>query len=120
MYSLERIDHMNDNDIYPMFSFYFDDDYEEIPIGDLNRLFRRHVLIEADSLSVPEQLKLKRVHDCLTQSQLASRLGMATSTLCEIETGRRRIAKKYWPSIERYLYRELYYGGVLTDVFDDL
>lgn len=98
----------------------FDDNEENIPYWDLHRLFNKHVLINADGLPVHYALRLKRYHDFLSQSELASHLGMATSTLSEIESGRRTIARKYWPAVKKYLYQEYYYGGALTDVFDDL
>ena len=97
----------------------FDDNEENIPYWDLHRLFNKHVLINADGLPVHYALRLKRYHDFLSQSELASHLGMATSTLSEIER-RRTIARKYWPAVKKYLYQEYYYGGALTDVFDDL
>jgi DNA-binding XRE family transcriptional regulator len=100
-----------------IYSFDFGD--EQFEVWDLDAMFSRHVLIEADGLPVADQLRIKRCHDELTQGELADKLGMSTSTLCEYEKGRRRIATKYWPAIYSYLYREYYYGGVLTDIFDE-
>ncbi|AHV97080.1 hypothetical protein PSAB_10750 [Paenibacillus sabinae T27] len=57
----------------------FDDNEEDIPYWNLHRLFNKYVLINADGLPVCYALHLKRYHDFLTQSELASHLGMATS-----------------------------------------
>jgi DNA-binding XRE family transcriptional regulator len=98
----------------------FDDNEEDIPYWDLDTIFNRHVLICADGLPVHLQIRLKKHHDFLSQTELAKKLGIAPSTLCEIENGTRKIPNKCLPAIESYLYRQYYYGGALTDVFDDL
>lgn len=98
----------------------FDDNEEMIPYWEMHRIFNRHVLMDADSLPVYYQLRIKRHYCFLSQAELASHLGMGTSTLCEIESGKRDIPRKYGKAIERFLYRELWYGGALTNEFDDL
>ncbi|WML40755.1 helix-turn-helix transcriptional regulator [Neobacillus sp. OS1-2] len=66
-------------------------------------------IIDAGSLPINRQIKVKRVHDNFTQTELAEMLGMGVSTLSEIENGHRRIPYKYREKVENYLYREMYY-----------
>lgn len=68
-----------------------------------------HPIIDAASLPINRQLKLKRIHDNFNQSELAAILGMGVSTLSEVENNRRRIPYKYQKRVEDYLYREMYY-----------
>lgn len=98
----------------------FDNNEEDIPYWELHRIFNRHVLIDADNLPVCYQLRLKRYHDFLTQPELAKKLGMGVSTLSDIENGKIEIPRRHAKAIEHYLYRTYYYGGALTDEFDDL
>lgn len=69
-----------------------------------------HPLIDAESLPIHKQLKLKRIADNFNQSELAAILGMGVSTLSEVENNRRRIPYKYRKRVEDYLYREMYYN----------
>lgn len=68
-----------------------------------------HPIIDATSLPMYRQLKLKRIHDDFNQSELAAILGMGVSTLSEVENNRRRIPYKYRKRVEDYLYREMYF-----------
>ncbi|WP_040205128.1 helix-turn-helix domain-containing protein [Neobacillus jeddahensis] len=65
-------------------------------------------IVDAGSLPINRQIKVKRVHDNFNQTELANILGMGVSTLSEVENGRRRIPYKYREKVENYLYREMY------------
>jgi transcriptional regulator with XRE-family HTH domain len=65
-------------------------------------------IIDAASLPIHRQLKIKRIHDDFKQLELAAILGMGVSTLSEVENNRRRIPFKYQKRVEDYLYREMY------------
>lgn len=98
----------------------FDDNSEEdIPIWEMHRLFNKHVLIDADSLVVHQQLRLKRYADWFTQPELARKLGMGVSTLSDIENGKIEIPRRHLRAVENYLYRQQYIGGTLANLFDD-
>jgi DNA-binding XRE family transcriptional regulator len=66
-------------------------------------------IVDAGSLPIHRQLKIKRIHDNFIQKELAEILGMGISTLSEIENGRRRIPYKYHEKVQNYLYREMYF-----------
>lgn len=65
-------------------------------------------IIDAISLPIHRQLKVKRVTDNFTQAELATMLGMGISTLSEIENGKRRIPYKHIELVNSYLYNEMY------------
>ncbi|MFE0620061.1 helix-turn-helix domain-containing protein [Priestia aryabhattai] len=71
-------------------------------------------IVDAGSLPIHRQLKVKRVYDNFTQTELAEKIGMGVSTLSEIENGHRRIPYKYREKVENYLYREMYFDKVFV------
>ena len=72
-----------------------------------------HPLIFPEALSLRKLLKLKRVHDELTQGQVAEIIGCGCSTISEIETGARNIPFRYVEAIKQYIYEDYYIDGVL-------
>ncbi len=66
-------------------------------------------ILDAGSLPIHRQLKVKRVHDNFMQTELAAIIGCGVSTLSEIENGRRRIPYKYLERVKQYLYCEMYH-----------
>lgn len=70
-------------------------------------------LIFPEALSLRKLLKLKRIHDELTQAQVAEIIGCSGSTVSEIETGTRNIPYKYLEAVKQYIYEDYYIDGVL-------
>lgn len=60
--------------------------------------------IHADKLPLHKQLRLKRLYQEKSQSELAEMFNMGGTMLCEIETGKRNIPWKYRKAVEEYLY----------------
>lgn len=73
------------------------------------------LLVFPDMLPFYQQIKLKRVHDGFTISELARVLGMGVSTLSEIENRHRRCPRKHLARMKRYLYCEMYQEKELID-----
>lgn len=94
-------------------------EYVEDP-HDIMSIFnaRKSVLIEAGSLPLHKQIKLKRIHDNLSQKALGEIVRLPASTISLIETGQRLIPKMRYKEFESYLYEELYFDGVLQYKID--
>jgi len=71
------------------------------------------MIINEDVLSVGDILKIKRVHDGLTQSELARLLKMSTGVLCEIERNVRSVPPRKQKVIDNYIYKTLFMLGRL-------
>jgi DNA-binding XRE family transcriptional regulator len=104
-----------------IYSFDFDDDDKEFDAGEFwdqcNQI--QDVRINLDNLPLSMLIKVKRAHDCLGQSVLAKKLGISTSTLSDIERGK-RVPKKCRDAVHKYLYQVYYYCGIPVVDFDDL
>ncbi|WP_231834332.1 helix-turn-helix domain-containing protein [Bacillus subtilis] len=74
---------------------------------------QKQPLIFPEMLPLHKALRLKRVADGFTQTQLATMLGCGVSTINEVEKGKRRIPYKCLEKAKRYLYEEFYIDGVL-------
>jgi|GEM_PF-2807807 len=95
------------------------EDNEEDP-NDCMSIYnaRKELIIEPDALPLHRQIRLKRIHDSLTQEQLGKIVQLPTSTISLIETGQRFIPKKRFREFEHYLYESLYVNGERDDSFD--
>jgi transcriptional regulator with XRE-family HTH domain len=85
----------------------FHEEIDELLKGMENN---KQPIIDAAFLPIHRQLKLKRIHDDFTQTELAALIGCGLSTLSEIENGRRRIPYKYLERVKNYLYCEMYHN----------
>lgn len=74
------------------------------------------VLVNVDKLPLHHQLRVKRVYDGLTQTQLAGILGISDApALSRIEQGKRSISKNLMERVHKYLYQETYVDGQLQE-----
>jgi transcriptional regulator with XRE-family HTH domain len=110
---------MDFDDLKKYGEFGFHKNYVEDP-NDIMSIFnaRKRVLIEPDSLPLHKQIKLKRIHDGLSQEQLGKIVRLPASTVSLIERGERLIMKNRYREFERYLYEELYQDGELILTLD--
>jgi DNA-binding XRE family transcriptional regulator len=112
---------MSDLDKYGEFGFR--KDYKHDP-KDCTSIYsaRREVIMNMDYLSLHHQIKVRRIHDSLTQEQLGKILRLPASTISMIETGQRLIPKNRLKEFEHYLYECWYSDGELINSFteDDL
>lgn len=110
---------MDFDDLTRYGEFGFRKAYVEDP-NDIMSIFnaRKSVLIEPDSLPLHKQIKLKRIHDGLSQEELGKIVRLQASTISLIETGQRLIPKSRFKEFESYLYEELYSEGVLRYKID--
>lgn len=110
---------MDFDDLTKYGEFGFRKAYVEDP-DDIMSIFnaRKSVLIEPDSLPLHKQIKLKRIHDGLSQEELGKIVRLQASTISLIETGQRLIPKSRFKEFESYLYEELYSDGVLQYKID--
>lgn len=105
--------------VYPI--DYYDEDEKVDPAEFWEQCSQdQDVKINLDNLPLSMLIKLKRVHDCLSQSELAVKLGMSVSTLSDIEQDKRDVSKKYCDAVHKYLYQVYYYCGVPVVDFEDL
>lgn len=79
----------------------------------MNKYDNLQPLIFFDTMNFGEIMKLKRVHDRLTQLQLAEIIGCGYTTISEVETGKKRPPYKYLEAMKDYLYHDHYIDGVL-------
>jgi DNA-binding XRE family transcriptional regulator len=80
---------------------------------------RREVIINMDYLPLHHQIRVKRIHDGLSQEQLGKILHLPASTISLIETGQRICPKKRLKVLERYLYECWYSDGILIYSFTE-
>ncbi|OUS74852.1 hypothetical protein B1748_19920 [Paenibacillus sp. MY03] len=66
------------------------------------------MIINEDVLSVGDILKLKRIHDGFSQSELSRLLKMSTGTLCEIERNIRSVPPRKQKAVDNYIYKTLF------------
>lgn len=106
--------HFPDLDHYGEFGFR--DDYVNDP-DDIMSIYnaRKPVRLHTDTLPLAQQIKIKRIHDGLSQKQLGQIVGLSVSTISLIETGQRVIPTKRFKEFEQYLYDSWYMDGELVD-----
>ena len=75
-------------------------------------------LIFPNMMPLHKQLRLKRYQDEFSQPELAAMIGCCTTTISEIEAGRRRIPHKYMGKIRDYVFHEQYDGKKLIEYVD--
>lgn len=111
------MDYYTELEKYGEFGFY--KNFVEDP-DDITSIFnaRKSLLIEPDSLPLHRQIRLKRCHDNLTQTQLGKIVRLPASTICLIERGERLIPKNRFKEFESYLYEEMYSDGELQFKID--
>lgn len=110
---------MDFDDLNKYGEFGFRKAYVEDP-DDIMSIFnaRKSILIESDSLPLHKQIKLKRIHDDLSQEELGRIVRLQASTISLIETGQRLIPKSRLKEFESYLYEQMYSDGVLEFTID--
>lgn len=105
---------MDLSDITKYGDFGFRNDYVHNPNDPLSIYnARRIVHINVDYLPLSHQIKVRRVHDGLTQAELGKIVGLPASTISLIETGQRLIPRKSLKAFEHYLYDCWYVDGIL-------
>ncbi|RAV02713.1 hypothetical protein DQG13_09430 [Paenibacillus sp. YN15] len=107
----------------PDLDYYKDFGFRSDYIHDPNNVMsiynaRRDLMIAPDQLPLHQQVKLKRIHDNLTQEQLGKIVRLPASTISLIERGERRIMKNRWKEFETYLYEMWFCEGELLDRFN--
>jgi len=110
---------MDKDDLEIYGDFGFRRDYIHDP-NDPTSIFnaRKALLVFPDSLPLHQQIKLKRTHDSLTQSQLGKIVRLKTSTISLIETGQRLIPRNRLQEFSKYLYEDWYMNGILIATID--
>lgn len=109
---------MSDLDKYGEFGFrhdYVHDPNDFMSIYDA----RREVVMNMNYLPLHHQIKVKRVHDGLTQEQFGKIVRLPASTISLIETGQRLIPKNRFKEFEHYLYECWYTDGALINTFNE-
>ncbi|BCC21401.1 hypothetical protein BCM0075_p72 (plasmid) [Bacillus cereus] len=77
------------------------------------------VLVDIDKLPIHQQIRVKRVAEGLTQTQIVELLGLPdVPFLSRIETGEKPIPKRFMERILDYLYEEEYEDGQLRTMAD--
>ncbi|BCC21407.1 hypothetical protein BCM0075_p82 (plasmid) [Bacillus cereus] len=77
------------------------------------------VLVDVDKLPIHQQIRVKRVAEGLTQTQIVGLLGLPdVPFLSRIETGEKPIPKRFTERILDYLYEEEYEYGQLQKNVD--
>ena len=96
--------------------FGFRSDYVHDP-NDVMSIFdaRRELMLFPEQLPLYKQIKLKRIHDELSQAALGKIVRLPASTISLIERGERLIMKNRWPEFEAYLYEMWFSEGELVD-----
>ncbi|MCC2397716.1 helix-turn-helix domain-containing protein [Bacillus cereus] len=75
---------------------------------------KRKLMVDIDILPIHQQIRVKRVAEGLTQTQLVELLGLPdVPFLSRIETGEKPIPKWLETGMKRYLYEEVYKDGQL-------
>jgi transcriptional regulator with XRE-family HTH domain len=107
------------NDLEKYGQFGFRKTYVEDP-DDIMSIFnaQKSVLVFVDTLPIHKQIKLKRIHDNLSQKALGDIVRLKASTVSLIETGQRLIPKNRYKEFEAYLYEDVYSDGVLQYKID--
>lgn len=96
--------------------FGFRSDYVHDP-NDVMSIFnaRRELMFFPEQLPLHKQIKLKRIHDELSQAALGKIVRLPASTISLIERGDRLIMKNRWKEFEAYLYEMWFSEGHLVD-----
>lgn len=80
---------------------------------------KRKLMVDIDILPIHQQIRVKRVAEGLTQTQLVELLGLPdVPFLSRIETGEKPIPNWLETGIKRYLYEEVYEDGQLRTMVD--
>lgn len=74
----------------------------------------KEVLIFLDDAPISKKLRVKRIADDFSQSELSDILGISVNTLSDYENGK-RISYKHIDAIHDYLYSQWYEDKVLID-----
>lgn len=77
------------------------------------------MIVNEEVMELGEILRVKRVSDQMTLSELAQKLNMSPGILSEIERGIRQIPPNKEHLIDKYVYKTLYLNGGLEFVMDD-
>jgi len=111
---------MNLSDLEKYGEFGFRRDYVHDP-NDIMSIYdaRRDVVMNMNYLPLHHQLKVRRVHDSLSQAQLGEIVRLPASTISLIETGQRLIPKNRLKEFEHYLYESWYCDGILISNLGD-
>lgn len=75
---------------------------------------RKEVLIYLDKAPISKKLRVKRIADDFSQSELSEILGISVNTLSDYENGK-KISYKHIDAIHDYLYAQWYEDKVLVD-----
>lgn len=75
-------------------------------------------LIFPNVLPLHKQLRLKRLYDHFSQPELAAIIGCCSTTVSEIEAGKRRIPRKYMDKVRDYVFHEQYEEKKLVEYVD--
>ncbi|MEK4187764.1 MULTISPECIES: helix-turn-helix domain-containing protein [Paenibacillus] len=110
---------MDFDDLEKYGQFGFRKAYVEDP-DDLMSIFnaQKSVLVFLDTLPIHKQIKLKRIHDNLSQEALGKIVRLQASTISLIETGQRLLPKSRYKEFEAYLYEDVYSDGILQYKID--
>lgn len=74
------------------------------------------ILVNLDKLSLRQQIRVKRIADGLSQSQLAKIIGLEYAyRVSNIETGKEAVSPLYLERVMDYLYKEEYCDGKLVE-----
>lgn len=100
--------------------FGFRKDYKHDP-KDCMSIYnaRRDVRMHMNYLPLSHQIKVRRIHDSLSQEQLGKILRLPASTISLIERGERLIMKNRYREFEKYLYEDWYYDGELIHTISE-
>lgn len=110
---------MDFDDLEKYGQFGFRNAYVEDP-DDIMSIFnaQKSVLVFLDTLPIHKQIKLKRIHDNLSQEALGKIVRLQASTISLIETGQRLLPKSRYKEFEAYLYEDVYSDGILQYKID--